>query len=181
MIIGFEYLQGRQPCGEEILGRPIRLVQFCARAGGAQAPADALPPVSPLHSPPEPSGVVLQLVLRVGPVGGRMSGAVGGNGVDEDHEPREREDEEEHGGEVEEEEARHAPEGADEAGEGDGEEGDSEDEDGPLEELDAGVGGLACDPGADDDDGDGQKDGEEVDAGEERAVESHCRWGLGRG
>lgn len=178
MVGIFEYLQGREPRGEEILGRPIRLVQIRARAGGAQAPADALPPVPPLHSPPEPAGVVLQLVLRVGPVGGRMGRAVGGDGVDEDHEPRESENEEEHGGEVEEEETRDAPEGADDAGEGDDEEGDTEDEDGPLEELDAGVGCLSGEPGADDDDGDGEQDGEEVDGGEERVVESHyCRWG----
>lgn len=137
--------------------------QLGAGVGIMDAWADLGPVPALGHPVLEPAGVVLQVVVLVGPAGLGPAGAGGGDGEGEDDEGEEGGDDEEHEEEVEPEEPGDAVAGAGEAHEGDDHDGGTHGDDGPLQEAEAVcLRRLAAQPYPSGQDGDGEQEGHEV-------------------
>ncbi|KAL6979285.1 hypothetical protein U1Q18_020950 [Sarracenia purpurea var. burkii] len=134
--------------------------QLCTNLGIPNTRSDLAPVALTRHSLFQPPGVILQVILLVGPIRHRPAGALVGDDVGEDDEDDDGSDDEEHGPQVDVHEEGLAIAGAGEARQGDEHDGDSDDDDRPLEEFQA-VGGAdaGAQPYSAAEDGDGEEEG----------------------
>lgn len=107
------------------------------------------------------------MVLLIPSIRQNLAGAAVSDGECEDGEAEPEEYKEEHGAEVEPEEAGDAATSADEAGDGDEHEEDPEDDDWLVEETLALGGGIFAEPEPGGENGDREEEGEEVEDPEE--------------
>lgn len=121
-----------------------------------------VPVLSTTHPLLQPVRVIPELVLLIPFARHHLPGPLVGDREREYGKAEQEHDEEEHDEEVEPEEPGDAATGAEEAGEGDDHEEDAEGDGGALEEFLALGGGLAGEPDAGAEDGDGEEEGYEV-------------------
>lgn len=127
---------------KEILSHAKTLVQLSTHTGGAKASPNPFPLVGASHSPPKPTGEVVETILQVSAAWLEVTGASQGDHVHKNHQTRKQDDENQHGDEVSHEQPWDSPKSSDKPSESHDQDQDAEDDDGPLQDLDAGVVGL---------------------------------------